>query len=379
MVYTGSQTEDRDYASNGDVQYVNGEPVVTTGCDVSRFLVDTRDDGDPALTFHSLVLGTVFAGLGAALFQIYIFKPIQMLVSTVFLLLLIYSAGLVWSKHFPHASWHVIASLVASTASNGSSAVSNFAVQRLYYDTQVEATTAVLATFSTACFGYGLVGLLRPLTVYPSEMVYWFNLPAVAIFQALHFDSAANHKHLKLFWSAFVSMFCFEIIPAYIFPLLNGISVMCLATQHASSKTVNIITNLFGGTDGNEGLGFLSISFDWQYIRSQFMNYPLIQQGIYGSHFRAVCIDKAIGNSWIGYAICYIAIMGIYYSNAWNSLAFPMLSSSIFSSNGSIYNQSAIFGNTFNLNQTVLEEIGLPALTGLNAWANLMANLAIGG
>ena len=44
---------------------------------------------------------------------------------------------------------------------------------QLFYDTNVRATTAVLATFSTAVFGYGIVGLLRPLTVYPSEMVYW--------------------------------------------------------------------------------------------------------------------------------------------------------------------------------------------------------------
>jgi len=44
---------------------------------------------------------------------------------------------------------------------------------QLYYDTKVTATTAVLATFSSAVFGYGIVGLLRPLTVYPSEMVYW--------------------------------------------------------------------------------------------------------------------------------------------------------------------------------------------------------------
>lgn len=36
---------------------------------------------------------------------------------------------------------------------------------QLFYDVNVNATTAVLATFSTACFGYGLVGILRPLTV----------------------------------------------------------------------------------------------------------------------------------------------------------------------------------------------------------------------
>src|SRR3982074_946617 len=48
---------------------------------------------------------------------------------------------------------------------------------QLFYDTKVRASTAVLATFSTAVFGYGIVGLLRPLTVYPSEMVYWLVCP----------------------------------------------------------------------------------------------------------------------------------------------------------------------------------------------------------
>lgn len=41
-----------------------------------------------------------------------------------------------------------------------------------------------------------------------------------------------------------------------------------------------------------------------------------------------------------------------------------MLSTSIFSQNGSIYDQQAVFGPTFTLNETALDEIGLPALTG---------------
>jgi len=90
---------------------------------------------------------------------------------------------------------------------------------------------------------------------------------------ALHFDTAANHKHVKFFWTAFVGMFLYEIIPAYMFPLLNGVNVVCLASQKASSKTRDIITNLFGGADGNEGLGLLSISFDWQYISSTYRQF----------------------------------------------------------------------------------------------------------
>jgi hypothetical protein len=50
--------------------YVNGEPVISSGKDVSKYLVDLRDDGDPPITFRSLVLGTVIGGLGAALNQV---------------------------------------------------------------------------------------------------------------------------------------------------------------------------------------------------------------------------------------------------------------------------------------------------------------------
>jgi len=54
-----------------------------------------------------------------------------------------------------------------------------------------------------------------------------------------------------------------------------------------------------------------------------------------------------------------------------------MLSTSIFSANGSIYDQQAVFGTNFQLNETALAEVGLPALTGSNAWANLTSNLAV--
>lgn len=379
---------DEDESNEDDVVYVKGEPVITTGNDVSRFLVDVRDDGDPALTFRSLFIGTVFACLGATLCQIYLFKPVQVPVSTVFLLLSVYSAGLAWSKVLPRRESvertrfakfgpllefinpgefrikeHVIATLVASTASYGSTAVLNFAVQHLYYDTDVQATTVILATFSTACFGYGICGLLRPLTVYPSEMVYWSILPTVSTFQLLHFDTETNHKRMKVFWIAFMGMFFWEIIPSYIFPLLNGVSIFCLASQHASPSVQGVFTHLFGGADSNEGLGLLSLSFDWQYITSVFMSLPLTQQA----------------NAWVGCGLCYIILSTVYYSNAWSSKSFPMLSTSIFSSNGSVYDQLAVFGTMFQLNQTALNEVGLPHMTGSQIWANISNNLAIGG
>jgi hypothetical protein len=51
-------------------QYLNGEPIIKTGRDVSRYLIDLRDEQDPPFTLRSVYLGTVVGGLGAALSEV---------------------------------------------------------------------------------------------------------------------------------------------------------------------------------------------------------------------------------------------------------------------------------------------------------------------
>ena len=100
-----------------------------------------------------------------------------------------------------------------------------------------------------------------------------FNFPLYLISNgnssaALHFHSPENKKRMKLFWTAFAGIFLWQIIPSYIFPLLNGLSVFCLASQHLPPHIQDIFTNFFGGVDSDEGLGLLSICLNWQYITS---------------------------------------------------------------------------------------------------------------
>ena len=71
--WDGEKSESEDRSSKyvtDNTMLVNGEPVIQSGVDVSNFVVDDRDDGDVALTFRSFFLGTVTAGLGAALAQV---------------------------------------------------------------------------------------------------------------------------------------------------------------------------------------------------------------------------------------------------------------------------------------------------------------------
>ena len=62
------------------------------------------------------------------------------------------------------------------------------------------------------------------------------------------------------------------------------------------------------------------------------------------------------------------------------SEALPMLSTSLFFPNGTKYKQSSVFtGPGVSLNVTALEEVGLPLMTGSNAWYNFCMNLGVGG
>jgi hypothetical protein len=58
---------------------------VFKGYDVSKFLVSVRDDEDPAFTFRSILLGTAFTALSSVITMLYVFKPVQMQVSAVFI------------------------------------------------------------------------------------------------------------------------------------------------------------------------------------------------------------------------------------------------------------------------------------------------------
>jgi hypothetical protein len=147
----------------------------------------------------------------------------------------------------------------------------------------------------------------------------------------------------------FCILLVWEIIPEWIFPLLQGLSVFCLAKQNSL-----LFTNLFGGSQGNEGLGFLSISFDWQYIASlgSPMWLPLY----------------TLTNSTIGYLLCIVLFMSIYYGNVWDSQKFPFMSQLLYSnsSNSTVfapYNESLILTPDNLIDPAAVLHNGIPYLT----------------
>ena len=161
---------------------------------------------------------------------------------------------------------HAICSITATSASNSAASVMVFAAQDLFYDLPLSAATVVLSVISIGLFGYGICGVMRPIAVWHVDAVYWSTLPTVKTLQGLHWQEVKSSKPLRWFWYSFAAMSVYQVLPAYIWPWLNSISIPCLAAMHATGEKAAILTNLFGGSLNNEGLGWFSISLDWQYV-----------------------------------------------------------------------------------------------------------------
>ncbi|KAH0284684.1 OPT superfamily oligopeptide transporter, partial [Aureobasidium melanogenum] len=383
-----------DSISDGYDKSDHPDHIIVTGADAAVHLLPMRDDGDPSLTFRGIFLASCLSAFQAVMNQIYTFKPTSITIQGTFIVLIAYFVGNAWAKFLPRgdrhlARWrssngdnkpplwisflvfvnpgpfalkeHAVCAITATSASNATAVSMIFAAQKLFYDLPISATTVVLTMISIGLFGYGLCGLLRPIAVWHVEAVYWSTLPTVKTLQGLHWQEVKNSKPLRYFWYAFVGMFCYEFLPAYIFPWLNSVSVPCLASMKATGEKAAVLTNLFGGATNNEGLGMFSLSFDWQYITSFQTSLPLILQ----AHMA------------VGLFICMMVMLAIYYTNTWGSKSQPFMSTQLRSQEGKRYPISKVFAGGI-LDEDALQKYGIPRLTGSFAYAMFMANAAIG-
>jgi hypothetical protein len=128
-----------------------------------------------------------------------------------------------------------------------------------------------------------------------------------SLLEVLHGEKSQVTKRLRVFYIGFFVLFFWEFFPEYIsklqlletniwgltllpVPVLTGVSVFCLARRDSL-----VFTNLFGGANGNEGLGFLSICLDWQYIGGAPMWLPL----------------QTLMNNLVGYFLCIAIFMSV--------------------------------------------------------------------
>ncbi|BGP50986.1 hypothetical protein JCM10450v2_006912 [Rhodotorula kratochvilovae] len=357
------------------------ERPIETAEDIATRCISLEDD--PSMVIHTFRMYFLALGLtcfAAVLGQIFYFRPQTVYVSQLFLQVIAFILGRAWSAVLPNASrgkfWaflnpceftlkeHVAILIMSSTATSSAEAISVFAADELYYGITPNYGVAIFTLMGSQLLGYGIAGLLRSFTVFPTYIVYPNLVPTVNLFDALHRDkdAKAQQKRLKFFWIVFIAIFCWEWIPEFIAPTLTGVSIFCLAKRDSAW-----FTRIFGGSNGNEGLGMFSLCFDWNYIGSG--------GGSLGALFTPFTTQVS---QYIGVALCIILFTSMYHTNAWNAQAFPFLSQQLFYENGTQYDQLAILNSDYSLNETALEIQGIPWYAASNALYYLGCNLAIG-
>lgn len=344
-----------DVESHSEETDSSSETVLEDERDIATHVISVEDD--PSLnpwTFRSFFIGLGLSCFGGVLAEIYYFKPQTVLVSLMFLAIISYVLGIAMETFIPTRGWfrylnpgpfnkkeNAFIVIMSSAAANSALGTEVLAVQRLYYNITPNAAASIFLLFSSQLIGYGIAGLMRRILLYPSKMLYPGTLPLVAMFDAWYEKGAANRKKLKLFTIAFFVIFFWELVPEWIFPLLTGFSIFCLADQNNAD-----FTRIFGGTNGNEGLGLLSLCLDWQYISG-------------GVNPFAIPL-KAQFSNLLGYILCMVVFVAVYYKNIWKAQNFPFLSQTLFYENGTVYDQLLILNDKYEVDPTLLAEQGLP-------------------
>ena len=87
---------------------------------------------------------------------------------------------------------------MSSTASDSALAISVFAANELYYDLTPNYGVAIFTLMGSQLFGYGLAGLMRSFSVYPTFIVFPNLVPIVNLFDALHRDTGVLSQKKRL-------------------------------------------------------------------------------------------------------------------------------------------------------------------------------------
>ncbi|VDC07714.1 unnamed protein product [Peniophora sp. CBMAI 1063] len=360
-------------AIDADVDDVS-EEVIEKAEDVAVAILSAEDDPDlPVCTFRSIFLGIGLSAFTSVLATIYTFKPQNASVSQLFCLIIAYVLGTGMHSIMPSSGWwrylnpgpfnikeHTVIVIMSSTASTVAIAMEIIAALDLFYDIQLNAAVGIFQIFASQMIGYGIAGLLRNLLVYPTYAFYPTYISVVNLLQSLHFGGLLNHKKRRYFWIVFAAIFCWEWIPQYPFPLLTAFSVICLASN---GRGPSIIRNLFGAGSSNEGIGLLSFSTSWTLITQ---GYPLVWPW------------RTQLNSYIGMVFGYIVLTSAYYSNLYDGKDILWMSTSLFNSNGSTYDQDAVLTPEYTLNETAIATVGLPRYTTTYVISQMTYNLSLG-
>ncbi|KAK4688058.1 hypothetical protein P7C73_g2058, partial [Tremellales sp. Uapishka_1] len=344
-----------------------------------RANVENWDDPSmPSFTFRVWVIGILFSGVGAFINELFSIRNPSVYVTANVAQLLAYPFGVLMAKSLPLANVnffgrqfslnpgpfnkkeHMLITIMATVAYNTPYTNYTVFVQVLpVYFNQSYARSfgyQILISLSSNFVGYGLAGLTRRFLVFPSFCVWPTSLVTVALNKAFHsetnepvpgpFNRMYTWSREKFFLIAFGSMFVYWWFPGFIFQALSTFN--WLSWISPNNATLN---NIVGS---NYGLGVNPWpTFDFN---------PLTVQG----WVPLVIPTFTIMNQFAGMIIAFIMIVGIYWTNNFNTSYLPINSNHVFDNTGSRYNVTLILDSNGEFDNDLYQQYSEPYMAAGN-------------
>ncbi|KAL0310930.1 UNVERIFIED_CONTAM: Oligopeptide transporter 1 [Sesamum angustifolium] len=325
-----------------------------------RLTVPATDDPSlPVLTFRTWCLGLIFCVLLAFLNQFFSYRQNALYIYPVTAQIITLPLGRFMARVLPTrkftvplTKWsfslnpgpfnlkeHVLISIFANCGSAGVYAVAIITTVKAFYHRQLHPLAAFMLAQTTQMLGYGWAGIFRRILVDSPYMWWPENMVAVSLFRALHEEDVrpkGGLSRLQFFLVVFVSSFAYYLVPAYLFPTISSISVLCLIWKNS------IFPQQLGS--GVHGMGIGSFALDWSAVVG-FISNPISSPGF------------AIVNTLVGFfLVMYVMLPLTYFNNVFDAKKFPIFSPHTFDQHGKSYNISRVLNHkTFNLDMAGYE------------------------
>ncbi|CZT50608.1 related to sexual differentiation process protein isp4 [Rhynchosporium secalis] len=189
----------------------------------------------------------------------------------------------------------------------------------------------ILISLGTNFSGYGIAGICRRFLVFPSYCVWPASLVTIALNSTFHteknepvvspfFKKIFTMSRLKFFAWTFAAMFVWFWFPDYIFTALSAFSwITWIAPNNVNLTTI---------TGFNTGLGLNPFpTFDWNVLLFD------AQDPFMVPFFSTL-------NKFLGMFIFMFVILGLYYTNTYNTSYLPINTNRVWDRFGERYNVS---------------------------------------
>ncbi|KAG5753410.1 hypothetical protein H9Q70_003974 [Fusarium xylarioides] len=186
----------------------------------------------------------------------------------------------------------------------------------------------ILIALSTNFIGYGMAGVCRRFLVYPSYCVWPASLVTIALNSAFHTDNNSavqgpfgkiwRVSRIKFFYVMFGAMFVWFWFPNYIWTSLSNFSWMSWIDPY--NRDLNTITGF------NNGLGINPFpTWDWNVL-------------LWDSADPLMVPFFSTFNRFIGAFISMWVVLGLWYSNIYNTGYLPINTNRVYDRWGELYN-----------------------------------------